>query len=438
MKIIKTIFAEKNNSRGSMLVELLLSIALAALVIPFVFKYHQDSVIRAQNIAIANQMTEIQVALERYIIANRTELLKTVGRNITRVDIADLADFGIPQSILQDDQSKYQLRILKSSDLGDQSTLQGIIVRESNDISPMRTREIVNLSGGNMGFVDGNQAYGTFGAWHTASVDLGVDMDNGIVETTSVNRDNALYLWRLPSANPEDARMQSALNLGGHDIRNAKFVNAAYAEFNEGLSATDIASDQVIFQNRTTIDNVYSTMNATVAGGMSADSKNMEISGTLSLADVAKMSSLTTQNLWVSNMTLAGISIDATDDLAMLKINQSLDMTSGHIDAMYVTVGFAGSITPRLDVSDKIIDSVNEEYYWDVENKHANFADASFVELNRMAALATYYEGDASTISGQIFGAVSANKNATVSDYMNAIREIQKKVESKYRQLNLE
>ena len=437
MNINKNIFSIFNNSRGSMLVELLLSVALAALIIPFVFRYQHSSIERAQNIAITNQMTEIQVALERYIVANRDELLRTVGRNITRVELNDLAEFGVPQSVLDAGDEKYQLRILKSSDASGQSSLQGVIVRASDDITPLRTREIVNLSGGSMGFVDGTHAYGTFGAWHTDALDMGVDIDNGIIETTSVNRDNALYLWRVPSENPDDAKMMSPLNLGGHDIKNAAFINSDYATFNEGLTAKEIVSDKIIFDNRTTIDAAFSTDSATVSGMLSSDSKNMEISGRLSLADTAKMSSLTAENLWVSKLTLSGLSIDADDDLALLKINQSLDMTYGRIEAIFVSVGFAGSMTPRLVVYDRIEDSTNPQYYWDVNSKTARFSDASFVELNRMATLATYYEGDNSTSAGQIFGAVSANKNATVSDYMNAISEIQKRVSAKYRLLNL-
>ena len=437
MNINKNIFSIFNNSRGSMLVELLLSVALAALIIPFLFRYQHSSIERAQNIAITNQMTEIQVALERYIVANRDELLRTVGRNITRVELDDLAEFGVPQSVLDAGDEKYQLRILKSSDASGLSTLQGVIVRASDDITPLRTREIVNLSGGSMGFVDGTHAYGTFGAWHTDALDMGVDIDNGIIETTSVNRDNALYLWRVPSENPDDAKMMSPLNLGGHDIKNAAFINSDYATFNEGLTAKEIVSDKIIFDNRTTIDAVFSTDAATVSGMLSSDSKNMEISGRLSLADTAKMSSLTAENLWVSKLTLSGLSIEADHDLALLKINQSLDMTSGRIEAVFVSVGFAGSMTPRLVVYDRIEDSTNPQYYWDVKSKTARFLDASFVELNRMATLATYYEGDNSTSAGQIFGAVSANKNATVSDYMNAISEIQKRVSAKYRLLNL-
>lgn len=437
MKRTKNIFSNHNNSRGSMLVELLLSVALAALIIPFVFRYQQSAVERAQNIAITNHMAEIQVALERYIVANRDELLRTVGRNITRVELKDLAQFGVPQSVLDAGDDKYQLRILKSGDASGQSSLQGVIVRASDDITPLRTREIVNLSGGSMGFVDGTHAYGTFGAWHTDTVDMGIDVENGIIETTSVNRDNALYLWRVPSENPADAQMMSPLNLGGHNIVNASYINADYAEFNEGLSATEIATDKLIFSNRTTIDNEFTTSTATVAGMLSSDSKNMEISGRLTLADTGKMSSLTTENLWVSKLTLSGLSVEAPDNLAILKINQSLDMSSGRIEAMFVSVGFAGSMTPRLVVYDRIQDSIHPEYYWDVQSKTANFVDASFVELNRMATLATYFEGDNSTSAGQIFGATSANKNATVSDYMNAISEIQRRVSAKYRLLNL-
>ena len=420
-----------------MLVELLLSVALAALIIPFVFRYQHNAIERAQNIAITNHMTEIQVALERYIVANRDELLRTVGRNITRVELADLVPFGIPQSVLDAGDDKYQLRVLKSSDAMGQSSLQGVIVRASDDITPLRTREIVNLSGGSMGFVDGTHAYGTFGAWHTDAVDMGIDIDNGIIETTSVNRDNALYLWRVPSENPSDAQMMSPLNLGGHDIVNAAFINSDYAEFNQGLTVSEITSNKLIFDNRTTIDKVFSTASATVSGALSSDSKNMEISGRLSLADSGKMSSLTAKNLWVSKLTLSGLAIDATDDFALLKINQTLDMSSGRIEAMFVSVGFAGSMTPRLVVYDRIEDSVNPQYYWDVSSKTAQFVDASFVELNRMAELATHYEGDNSTISGQLFGATSANKNATVSDYMNTISEIQRRVTAKYRLLNL-
>lgn len=430
----KAFFLKQNDSSGNMLLELLLSVALCAIIIPFVFKYQQHSVERAKNIQLRNQMTEIQVALEKYIIKNRTNLLKTVGKNITRVKLDDLYEFGLPTAIDNTD-DKYQLRVLKSQDITGSATLQGVIVRATEDITPLRTREIVNLAGGTMGFVDKTHAYGNFGVWNADIVDLGINVDNGLIETTAVNRDNALYLWRVPSNNPADAQMMTPLNLNGHDIKNATFINANFIEFNEYLTAENIATKDLIFKNRTTIDSQMYANNTVIAGTLSADAKNMEISGTLSLGDLGKFSSTTGNNLWVSNMTLAGLSINSEDNFALMKINQYLDMVSGHINALSVSVGFTGSISPRLVVYDKIQDSVNQDYFWDAKSKKARFVDASFVELNRMATLATYYENDKSTHAGRIFSTVSANKNATVADFMNAINEIQNQVEEKYQYL---
>lgn len=431
-------FLQNKTQCGSMLVELLLSIALAALIIPFIFQYHQKAIERAQNIAITNQMSLIQQALERHIIDNREELLKTVGRNITRVNIKDLLPYGLPESVLEQGDNKYQLRILKTTDSANGASLQGVVIRASDDISPIRTREIVNMSGGSMGFIDETHAYGSFGTWHTNAIDLGTNLKNAIVETTPAKNNSALYLWRIPSDNLDDSKMLSALNLAGHDITNIKFLDLNYADFTEDISALKIVANDVIFQNRTNIKNAYNSSYAVVSGMMSSDSKTLEISGTLSLADTAKFSSLTAENLWVSNLTLGGLSVDSSNQVTSLKINQSLDMTSGRINAIFVGIGFTGSITPRLVVYNRIEDSTKSGYFWDVQSSTAHFADASFVELNRMATLVSIAEGDKSTFSGQIFGTVATNKNATVADFMNAITQIQQRVRAKYQNLQLQ
>lgn len=424
--------------KGSMLIELLMSIALAAIIMPFIFKYQQNAAMRAENIAITRQMDSIQDALERYILDNRETLLNTVGRNITRVEMAQLQDYGVSPDLVLSAGDDYQLRILKSNDLDGKATLQGVIVFSSEEITPMRTREIIALGGDSMGFIEGNRAYGSFGAWHTDSVDLGVNVSGGIVETTSVNRDNALYLWRVPSKDSADATMLSGLNLGGHNINNAAFFNAQAAQFDETLTMGVAVADNVIFENRITLDQPFESASATVSGILTSDSRTMEVYGTLSLADTAKFSSFTTGDLWVNNMTLGGLSVYNEDDPTILKVNRNIDMTFGSVDALYVTVGFTGSITPRLVVRSLIQDSVNPAYYWDVASGVANMQDIIFEELNRLASLAVYMENASDTESGKIFGAVSSNKNATVSDYMNALQEIQNKVRAKYRMLKLE
>lgn len=433
-----SIFSSGINQHGGMLIELLMSVAIVAVVLPFLFKYQQDSVIRAENIAVARKMQDVQSALERYIVANRETLLNVAGKNIARVDILDLAEFGVPESIIDNEADKYQLRVLKSSDATGQSTLQGVVVMTDDKITPLRTRQIMAVGGDNMGFIDGTHAYGTFGAWHTDTIDIGVSATDGLIGTTTVNRDNALYLWRLPSEDPDDAKMMGPLNLGGHDIKNIKYFDASGAQFDETLKSISIAADKVVFSNRTTIDSALETKNATCVGNLSADSKTMDVAGTLTLADSGKFSNFITANLWTNTLSLSGLSIGDTTKATILDINQRLDMTGGRINALYTTVSFSGSITPRLVVREKIQDSTNADYYWDIKNKVANFYDVSFPELSRMASLVVRDEGGASTISGSVFSSVAANQNATVADYINAIYEIQTKVRAKYTLLKLE
>ena len=437
MNKINRIFSERLKQHGGMLVELLMSVAIVALVLPFLFKYQQESIVRAENISIARKMRDVQNALERYIVMNRDALINVAGKSITRVEISDLAEFGLPDAILQEDTDKYQLRVLKSADSTGQSTLQGVVVMTDSTISPLRTRQIVEVGGDNMGFIDGTHAYGTFGAWHIDAVDIGVNAPDGLISTTSVSRDNALYLWREVSDSPDDAKMLSPLNLGGHDVTNVRYFDASSAQFDETLKSVTIAADKVVFSNRTTIDSALETRSATCVGNLSADSKTMEVAGTLSLADTGKFSSFTTADLWTGTLSLSGLSVAESIKSAVLNVNQRLDMTGGRINAMYTTVNFSGSITPKLVVGDKIIDSINSEYYWDVKNKTANLYDVSFPELERMATLIVQKEGDKTTISGRTFSSVVSNKNATVADYMNAILEIQAKVRAKYSLLKL-
>ena len=432
------IFENRALQRGGMLVELLMSVAIVSVVLPFLFRYQQDSIMRAENIAVARQMQDVQAALERYIIINRDKLLNVAGKSITRIEIDELLEYGVPEAIVSDQSDKYQLRVLKSSDATGQATLQGVVIMSDDTISPMRTREIVAAGGSDMGFVEGTHAYGTFGAWHTDTIDLGIEATNGIVGTTPVNRDNALYLWRVPSDDAADATMLSGLSLGNHDITNATRFDVKSAGFDEILQSISIAATKVVFTNRTTIDSAFETKNATCVGSLSSDSKNMEIAGALTLSDLGKFSNFTTANLWATNMELPSISVDSGSDVSLLNVNQTLDMTDGRVSALFTTVGFSGSITPRLVVHNKIEDSVNSGFFWDLKNGTAQFADMSLVELNRMAAVIARKEGASSTVATQVFGSVAANKNATAADFMNAINEIQIKVRAKYRLLNLE
>ena len=438
MKNNVRIFSRNNEHRGTVLIEFLLTIALAGTLLPFIYGYQNRAVIRAENVRVTRQMQKIQTVLEKYIVENKDSMLTTVGRNIIKVKLSDLVDYGLDTAFVESAGDKYQLRVLKSNDYGDQASLQGVIVLTDSEITPLRTREIVSMGDDKIGFVDGTRAYGGFGTWRVNTADLGVDATSGIVQTTAIRRDNSLYLWRVPSENASDATMLSALNLGGRDIINSVFVNTGGLSLDESLEIHKIVTNDLIFKNRTTIDNTkFTTQTAIVSGAMSGDSKNIAVAGTLSLAESAKVSSFTTDNFWVNNLTLGGLSTPS-GSAATLRSNGSLDMTEGRISAMFVSVGFTGSITSRLNVKEKIIDSVNSDYFWDVKSKVANLVDINSPTLSDMASRALRRESVSGSTATRVFSSVASNKNATVGDYLNAIREIGQNVRAKYQMLNLE
>lgn len=437
MKSIMRIFFHNNEHRGTVLIEFLLTIALAGTLLPFIYGYQNRAVIRAENVRITRQMQKIQTFLEKYIVENKDAMLTTVGRNIIKVKLSDLIDYGLEESFVQSAGDKYQLRVLKSNDYGDQASLQGVIVLTDSEITPLRTREIVSMGDDKIGFVDGTRAYGGFGTWRVNTADLGVDATSGIVQTTSIKRDNSLYLWRVPSENVSDATMLSALNLGGRDIINSVFVNTGGLSLDESLEVNKVVTNDLIFTNRTTIDTKFTTQTALVSGAMSGDSKNIAVTGTLSLAESAKASSFTADNFWVNNLTLGGLSTPS-GSAATLRSNGSLDMTEGRVSAMFVSVGFTGSITSRLNVKEKIVDSVNSDYYWDVKSKVANLVDINSPTLSDMASRALRRESVSGSSATRVFSSVASNKNATMGDYLNAIREIGQNVRAKYQMLNLE
>lgn len=436
----KISFLSLKNQHGGMLVELMLSIAVAAIIIPFVFRYQQTAVTRAKNIAVTKQMENVQSALERYILENKNVLMKPMGKKITRVKIGDLVYYGLSENVAETYKNDFQIRVLKTSDKNNKSTLQGIVILNDKKISPLRTREIVNMGGGKFGFIEGKTTYGGFGAFHAGTSEIGTDENNGIVGMTSVTMGNTEYLWRMPSNNTEDATMQSSLNLGGHDINKIKFFDAGKAQFEEKLSVGKVATGDLVFSNRATLDGVFSTENALVNGALTSESKSLNVSDTLSLADYAQFSSFYTNDLYVYNLTLSGFSVSSSssDKPTRLRIAGDLDLVLGRVTASYISVGYTGSVTPRLSIAERIQDPKDSSYYWDIKSSKARFQDATFPELSRMASYVYSAESRAGTETATLFRSVAVNSNATVGDYLNAINEIQNRVRARYEMLNLD
>ena len=199
-----------------------------------------------------------------------------------------------------------------------------------------------------------------------------------------------------------------------------------------------LATSSLEFSNRANIDAVFATNSAVVNGAFTADYRNLNVGGILTLADSAKFSSFYTNDLYVNNLNLNGFSVSSTGGKSStLKIIGDMDLILGRITASYVSVGYTGSVTPQLTVSDKIQDPKDSSYYWNIKSQKARFADANFPELVRMALQIVKTESKPGTVATIVFGAVTANANATVGDYINALNTMQSQIREKYEKLNL-
>ncbi len=427
-----------NSERGATMVEFLLSLALAVVVFPFLLNFQTDRIERANNIRVANDLEIVQLSLERYIDANKERLMRTLGKTITRVDLETLESYGVPIDLMEKYDNKIQLRILKSKTIDDQTVVQGIAVLNDDEISALRTREIINLGENNIGFIEGEKAYGAFGSWETKAQNLGIKKQGGIIKTTRPTVGQDSYLWRIPSDNEEDATMLSSLDLAFRDVQNVNWLDGMSVRVDEFFRSKELLADTINFQSRTGIDNNLRAVNATVSGALSADSKIMQITNTLTLSESAKINVFESNNLWVNELNVSNLSVvEYFDGVATLKINRKLDMTDGIISAIYTTVGFDGSIAPRLVVHSKIEDSSDSSYFWDADNGTARFADVTFAELNRMATELMYLDKNSDTYAKQVFNVPANNQNATITDFINALHEIENRVKIKYQQLNL-
>ncbi len=438
MKLFKRAFFE--NQRGATMVEFLLTLGLAAAMIPFLLGFQTDRIRRAENIAITREMQLFQNALEKYITTNKSDLEKTIGKSITRVDIVSLSDYGISEQTLNKYKDKIQLRILKSDNDKNQIVLQGVIVLNDADITSFRTNEIVNLGDSNIGYIQENQAYGVGGTWQTNTKNLDLIKTDGLVKITKpkISQDN--YLWRLPSDNNSDATMLNSLNMANRDITNVKFFDGKYGKFGEYIKTQEIQSDTVVFETRSNLGGQLNSASATISGTLSSDSTNMYVSDTISLTGVGKFDSIESNDLWVNDLNLSGlyVSDEFSEEPAILKILRKLELTEGTIYANYTTVGFDGSITPRLIIGSRIEDASNPEYFWDADLKSAKFSDVTFAELNRLSTELNRLHRSKLTVSTKIFQIPANNQNATITDFINALNEIEALIKIKYQQLNLE
>ena len=420
-----------NKDRGAGLLELMLAMCVFMSVLPFAYQFFMSQKVKAENVRIGAKIKTVQSALEKYVADNKQELLRPVSANVVRVRLRDL---GIDVSEFKDD--KIQLRVVKSKDSGGRAFVQGIVIFDSAGLSPLRTRQISMIGGNAAGFADGQMLYGSFGTWRAGAAKIGGigSGANSILAQTRPFRSGGDYLYRLPSDNPSDATMQSDLDLGGHDIKNAKNIGAAAARFLEVLKADAIEAGKMSVKNR--LDwaaplDVFA--DALVMGAITSDGRSVNARD-INVASKSQFKSVSADFLSADNLYLAGFSVAADGQPASLSVSGTLDMTGGHIRAVEAVVGFSGSVAPKLVVSERIEDGKDPAYFWDASLGQAALYDIQLTGLPQVIRSAFAAERGASTETERIIGAVAQNSNATLADFLRALERVRETVESKYLQ----
>ena len=418
------------SQRGAGLLEMLLTLAMFMAVLPFIYGLVSNRRESIENVRISSQIRIIQAALEEYIFENRQQLLAPISANVTRVSLSDLNS--LPPMNLDD--ARVQLRTIKSRDAGGRSFVQGIVIFDSPNLTPMRTRQIALATGASAGFADGRVLHGAFGTWqmpaHRAEAALG---PHSVLAETRTFRSSEDFIHRLPSGSTSDATMRSDLFMGGHDIESVRNITAIGARFLEMADVDTIEAQRMSVRNRLDWTAGLTVIGeAVVNGNMSSDNRNIT-TGNITTFGLSQFRNIVAVDMEVNNLFLSGFTV-ARDhgNPSVLSISGALDVSGGYIRATETYVGFSGSITPRLVVQRRIEDNMNPGFFWDAQAGEANMGDMILSQLAPAMRSVFARERTGRTETERMFNNLINNNNATIMDYIRVLEAISHMVENKY------
>lgn len=411
-------FFKFNSQHGGMLLELMLSVAIAAILIPFVFRYQKTTAERAQNVSIVKQMDVVQRALERCITENQDVFFNHSGPHIFAntsdpcMTLDSLVPFGLDENFAKDFKDDYVMRVLKSQDNNGAATLQGVVLLTDNtNMTTLRTREIVNIGVGKIGFIDADKkVYGGYNSFDVGANNFGLnDYKNGIVKTTAIMRGNTKYLWRIRADGETgniNATMKSPLNLGNQDIVNVGKLSADTGVFYD-VNIDKITVDGTLkFFTRAYFPNELSLSGYNIkVGGMSSDANMyldngvLQMSGSLKIMNQGNFSDLITADL-----TKTG----NTNTVFATAANNTISGTNFHSDDL--TVGSVTTNDAEGTYTETSTFSVNKifvtkhfpDYYW-------NGTDRSQIYNDKTYYMGAYLKG----INIALFDKIIVNKRGT-------------------------
>ena len=422
---------KRDMNSGASLLELLLALGVFMTILPFIYNFAMDRRKIAENIQIIKKIEIVRNALEEYITENKQKLLEPVTANVVRIKLSDLKN-------VEDITDKHiQLRIVKSKDVGGHAFLQGVVIFDSKDMTPLRTRQIAMAGGNETGFADGKMLYGSFGTWRAPMSTLEARLSShSVLSGTRTFRNSGDYLQRLPSEELMDATMNSNLNMGGHDIENIKNIWGNSARFLDGLSSDSIEATKMSVLNRIDWASAIDVFgDAVINGSITSDGMDLDASE-IYISGKSHFRNVTSDSLYVDNLYLSGFSVRGIgSEPAIMSISGALDMTRGYITAMDTFVEFSGSVTPKLVVTNRIEDSKDPNFYWNLGNNSAVLGDLYLSTLAPMMKEVYLEEKTGNTETERLMQNVIQNSNATIADYIKALGKVEETVMAKYNEI---
>ena len=467
-------FLHLNSQFGGMMVELMLSLALASIAIPFIFRYQKNTIERAHNIEVVKQMETVQHALEKCMVAKQGTLLNNVSTpifsennmTVNRMECVymsksgkGLINYGLTQDFVNKYKNSYKLRILKSPNGTGSFVLQGVVILNDNSLTALRTREIVNMGGGKIGFIDGNNVYGGFNSFKKDKNSFGANNNtSGVVGTTATMQGNTEYLWRTGSDDADsasNATMLSNLNLNGQNIDDVGTIYVSQAYFDNTLTANTINVRSLQFMQNVGLGANYSseTMNVSFGDIVNAGGSNLNAcsewvegedkvckEGTLTFKEEALINNFILSSLEVTNgMALSKYTLPSSGDV---KFTVNGDLILKNATATNLVINDAGGvIVPKVTVTERIVAPDNDTYYWEIAGirdgrgpNTGNFYDIILKDTNAnrslysMLSLIYEYEENKASHGGSVASAAaiaSADANYCLSS-RDKFREVMK------------
>lgn len=206
---------------GGILLEVLLMLAIMMVIFPFMQKDIKKRTDNIRNQKVAKDLLRLKGAVEVYL-----KKRPDIKEGLQDIDFSELVDSGLPKSFkkvnILDQTYKVRVKVSKDADLN--FVYDAIIIATGNDkIPPLRLHDIVKVSKGFVGYVDGDLVYAP--SWQLAIQPWSVNNDindTSLVVKTGLSKKDYKYISRVP--NYGTATMQTDLYLNLNNIYDVKHL----------------------------------------------------------------------------------------------------------------------------------------------------------------------------------------------------------------------